>query len=464
VASRTAVLAVRIVSDAKDSARGFSDAEKATGGFTRNLDRASVAAGGVLAGVGALAKSAFDAASNAQQAAGAVESVFGAQAAAVKKNAAAAAEQVGLASSEYSNLAAVLGSQLKNMGTSADQLAPKTDSLIQMGADLAATYGGTTSDAVQALSSVLKGETDPIERYGISIKQSDINARMAAQGHADLEGAAAKAAQAQAVMSLLTDQSTSALGAFGREADTAAGQQQRASAEWENAKAALGESLLPLVTQGAQLLGGLAQSLQDNQGAATALIGTIAALAAGVLIVNGAVKAYKAAQVVVTAAQWAWNVATSANPLGLLLLAVTGVIAVVVVLYNKFDAVKRIVDKVGGALKSAGRWVGGLFGAAGPAVSPGSAYGAAGALYGATGGGPSTLRAAGALTAAGAGSVGTTGLTGQGATVRGGDTINITVNGAVDRYGTASTIRDLLDERARNLGQTTALSVGMGRS
>jgi hypothetical protein len=93
---------------------------------------------------------------------------------------------------------------------------------------------------------VLKGETDPIERYGVSIKQSDISARLAAEGHSKLTGAALKNAQANAALGLVMDQTKSAQGAFNREADTASGVSQRASAMWENMKAKLGQGLLPI--------------------------------------------------------------------------------------------------------------------------------------------------------------------------------------------------------------------------
>ncbi|MET0995454.1 MAG: hypothetical protein ABWY20_15840, partial [Mycobacterium sp.] len=193
-----------------------------------------------------LGKAAFDSASELQQQAGAVDAVFGAGAAQMHKFAADAAQTVGLAASEYDKLAAVLGSQLTNAGFAGDKLNGTVDGLVQKGADLAAQFGGSTAEAVEALSSVLKGETDPIERYGVSIKQSDISARLAAQGQDKLTGAALKNAQAVAALDLVTEQTANSTGAFSREADTAAGAQQRLGAWWENTKAAIGERLLPI--------------------------------------------------------------------------------------------------------------------------------------------------------------------------------------------------------------------------
>src|SRR4051794_31268357 len=165
--ANSATLAIRIVSDARGAAQGFEEAESRVGRFQGTLDRASVGAGVALGGIGLLARGAFDAASAFQQSSGAIESVFGDTAAFISEHAASAAQDVGLSGNAYQELSSTMGAQLKNMGIAMGDLAPQTDALIGMGADLAATYGGTTADAVGALGSLLRGEADPIERYGI---------------------------------------------------------------------------------------------------------------------------------------------------------------------------------------------------------------------------------------------------------------------------------------------------------
>ena len=260
-----------------------------------------------------------------------------------------------------------------------DQLAPKTDTLIGLGADLAATFGGTTADAVGAISALLRGERDPIEKYGVSIKEADVNARKAADGTDKLTGSAAKQADAQATLALLTDQTASAQGQFSRESDTAAGAQQRASAEYENASAALGTSLLPLMTTFSTILAGVSQFVADNTTAVTILVGILGALAAAVLIINGALKVYNAytavsaaitkfygkqlittriqlalmaawqkaqaaASKIAAAAQWLLNAALTANPIGLVVAAIALLIGGLILAYKKSETFRKIVD------------------------------------------------------------------------------------------------------------------------
>ena len=136
-------------------------------------------------------------------------------------------------------MAAVIGAQLARTGTAQEDLAPSTNELIQLGADLAAQYGGDTADAVAAIGSLMRGERDPIERYAVGINEATIQAYLAAEGLSDLEGEALNQAKTQATLAILFEQTASAQGAFARESDTAAGAAARSTAGWEDAKAAL---------------------------------------------------------------------------------------------------------------------------------------------------------------------------------------------------------------------------------
>jgi hypothetical protein len=467
--SKSSTLVVKIVSDAKGASAGFAEADQKVGGFTSGLGKASLAAGAVVAGLTAMATEAEKAASDLQQSSGAVEQVFGAQADAIKASAKGAAQAVGLSTNAYQEMASVIGSQLKNLNLPVDKIVPQTQALIRTGADLAATYGGTAADAVQALSALLRGETDPIERYGVSIKQSDINARMAAEGHAKLTGAAAKQAQVQAVLGLLTQQTGSAMGQWSAQLNTAAEQTQVASAEWENAKAALGEALLPVVAQASTLLGGLSGWMKDNSGAVQVLAVVIGGLAATVLIVNGAIAAYNAVSSIATGIQWALNIAMDANPIGLIIVAIGALVAAVILMYNKFQWFRDLISDVVGWFKKAWEWITkvwnaigdflGLSGSSGVNLSMGGPAGGGGggpAGGPAWGGGPGG--AWGAVPSVGGGR-----LAAPVVVQSGGDTINITVQGAVDQEGTADTIRKMLDDRDTQLGRKSALTFGMKR-
>jgi hypothetical protein len=144
---------------------------------------------------------------------------------------------------------ALLGSQLKGYGVPVDEASEKTKELTQLAADLAATFGGTTYGAVESISSLFRGEFDPIEKYGVAIKKSDINARLAAEGLSHLEGEALKQAEAQAALTILFEKTADAQGQAARESETFASQQAYLRAESENLKAEIGEGLLPVMVE-----------------------------------------------------------------------------------------------------------------------------------------------------------------------------------------------------------------------
>jgi len=183
-----------------------------------------------------------------------------------------AATDVGLTQNEFNNLGTLIGSQLKNGGTAIEELGPKTKALIGTGADLASMFGGTTQEAVEALSSALKGERDPIERYGVSLNQAKIDAEAAALGFKKVDGAFDQSAQQAATLSLITKQTADATGNFGRETDTLAHKQQVLSAQWADGKAAIGTALLPAVTS---LTGALGSALGPAMAGAVSGIKTV---------------------------------------------------------------------------------------------------------------------------------------------------------------------------------------------
>lgn len=249
---------------------GSSGGQRMSGGIAAGIGKAApvILAAVAALGIGAMISNAVDtavstvvtyvkesvtAASSLEQSMGAVDAIFKENAATIKQWSADSAQNVGLSQVKYQEFANVVGAQLKNMGLPMGEVVAQTGDLITIGADMAAQFGGPTSQAVEALSSALRGERDPIERYGVSIKQADINARLAAKGLNELEGDALKAAEANETLAMIYEQTADAAGTFARESDTLAGQQQRLTAEWENAQAKLGTALMPTLTELAKI-------------------------------------------------------------------------------------------------------------------------------------------------------------------------------------------------------------------
>jgi len=264
------------MSDAAADAASFDGVKASAAAFEKQQERNNSAAGrarGAMTGFGTAAKGAFgmamkaatplvglfagvsavefftDAikgASDLEQSVGAVDAVFKGQAGAIKATADGAAQSLGLTKNAYNEMATVLGSLLKNQGVS--DFTGETQKLIGVGADLAAQFGGSTQQAVDALASAMRGESDPIERYGISLNESAVQAELAANGQDKLKGAALEQAKAQARIAIIMRKSADAQGAFARESNTLAGKQARLSALWGDFKTSIGTALLPVAS------------------------------------------------------------------------------------------------------------------------------------------------------------------------------------------------------------------------
>ena len=207
---------------------------------------AGIAGAFAAVGIGSFVKDAVNAAGSLEQSVGAISSVFGSSSKDMQKWSKQAATDVGLTANEFNELGTLIGSQLKNGGTAMEELAPKTKSLITMGADLSSMFGGTTKDAVDALSSALKGERDPIEKYGVSLNQAKIDAEAAALGFEKVDGALSSEATQAATLSLIMKQTADAHGNFAKESDTFAHKQQVMAARWGDLKTRIGEVFMPV--------------------------------------------------------------------------------------------------------------------------------------------------------------------------------------------------------------------------
>ncbi|WP_206214006.1 transglycosylase SLT domain-containing protein [Corynebacterium qintianiae] len=304
-------------------------AERAGSGLVQAAEKLKVHASVVLGGVGALVASSTAYASEAEQSYGAVESIFAGHADAIVSKSKEAAAAVGLSGREYRELSSVTGAMLKNMGLPMEEVTAKTQDLVGVAADLSATFGGSTKDAIEAVNALMRGEADPIERYGVSIKKADVNARLAAEGLDKLEGEALKQAEAQTLLAMLTEQTASAQGQFARETDTAAHKQQVATARMNDAREAIGTALLPVMADLADFAAKVAEKIGEHPQIFLAVAGAVAALAAGVVALSVAAPIFTAISVAAGAAgtsMWGY-VAAQAAAIAPIVAVVAGVAA-----------------------------------------------------------------------------------------------------------------------------------------
>lgn len=302
--ANTATLMVKILGDA-------SGAQKTLGKFAGTMEKAMIPAAAVGTALVAMGASAVKSASQLQQAQGAVDAVFGKSAKVVENYAKTSATRLGVSASEYMNSAALMGTALQNAGFSSIEAAKTSDAAWRRAADMAALYGGTGAEAMEAMNAAIaRGEFEQLERYGVSLKADAINAELAARGQQNLTGEAKKNAQAQIVLDQIMQQSAKSAGQFARESDTVAVQQQKMAAQVENSMAAIGTGLLPIVAQVTGELAKLAGWAGKNATAVSIMAGAMAALVTAVFAINAGIKLYSAYTAAAALATKVWNSST----------------------------------------------------------------------------------------------------------------------------------------------------------
>jgi hypothetical protein len=232
---------------AEGTLKGLQDK---VGGFATNVNRI-VGALGITLGFHALIQGAKDsvlAASDLEQQFGALDSIFKGNADEMKVFS-KEMNEIGLSSADAARQSSYLGAMLKGSGLSIEDTTDKTKDLVRLAGDLAATFGGTTSDAVSAIASLMRGERDPIERFGVSLKQVDVNAQMLTDAKNGLVFASEKEAAMNATLTLLYEKTTDAQGQAARESDTYAGVTAALTAKFTDMQAEIGTALLPVLSE-----------------------------------------------------------------------------------------------------------------------------------------------------------------------------------------------------------------------
>jgi hypothetical protein len=349
MASGNAVsLVIKIVTDASKAGKGIDEAAGGFDKFNAGMKNLQGPALGTIAAIAGIGVATTKAASDSEQAMGALDAVFGKNADTVKKWADSAAKDLGLSKTQYAELASKAGASLKNMGLGGKEALAGTKDLLTLGADLAATYGGTTSDAVNALTAALRGEADPAEKYGLALSQTRVNAELAAKGMSGLTGEAATTAKAQTILQMATDQAGGAMGQFARESDSAAGSTQIANATFADATAALGEALLPIVVAAADALATFAKWIGENTTLVGIIVGVVLALAAAIVI-------YNAAMSIGAIVTLAMNAAWLASPITWIILLVVALVVVFVLLWNKCEGFRNFFIGMWSAIVNAAK-------------------------------------------------------------------------------------------------------------
>jgi hypothetical protein len=251
--NRTLVLTLTAVTD--KFRKGIGEAEGSLNGFGERLGKFAKRAGVALAAFGAAAgalaikvgKDAITAASDLSEEVSKAGVVFGESAEQINAWAESAATAFGQSRRQATAAASNFAIFGKSAGLTGQELVDFSTEFTELASDLASFNNTSPEDAVQALGAALRGESEPIRRYGVLLNENSLRQKAFEMGIISTTKQALEPQQrVLAAQQLILAQTSDAQGDFARTSDGLANSQRILAANLEDVKSVLGEALLPV--------------------------------------------------------------------------------------------------------------------------------------------------------------------------------------------------------------------------
>lgn len=237
----------------KSDEKGLKVAEAQLSGF-------GTIAAGAFAAIGVAAVQAFaqasravadftiesvKAASSFNETTAAVEQVFGENAKQLEDFAKTAASTIGQNKTQFLQAAKTFGIFGKAAGLAGDENASFSTTLTTLATDLASFNDTSIDESITAIGAALRGESEPIRRYGVLLDDATLKARAMEMGIYDGTGSLTQQQRVLSAYQEILAQTTTQQGDFARTSDGLANGSRSLQAVWENLQITVGEALLP---------------------------------------------------------------------------------------------------------------------------------------------------------------------------------------------------------------------------
>ena len=226
--------------------KGIKDAEGAFGGLTKSTLIAGAAIAGAVTAVAAFAYTSIQKASDFNEAVSKNAVVFGAISKEVENFAQTANRALGIGETAALQAAGTFAIFGKSAGLAGKDLSDFSTEFVTLAADLASFSNTKVEDAISAIGSALRGEAEPLRKYGVLL--DDVTLKAAATELGIYSGNKALTAQQKvlAAQKVIFEQTADAQGDFSRTSTGLAAQQKILGATIDNIQTKLGQAFLPI--------------------------------------------------------------------------------------------------------------------------------------------------------------------------------------------------------------------------
>ena len=232
----------------KKANKGFKGAEKPVNNLNDTVKRLGQTIATVFAAekIIQFTKSSIDAASDLNETISKTEQIFGDASKEVIAFAENAAEKLGQSKTQAMDAASTFATFGKSAGLSGTELANFSTDLVTLSADLASFNNTTPEEAIMAIGAALRGESEPIRRYGVLLDDASLRQEALALNLIKTTKQALTPQQkVLAAQAAIFKQTADAQGDFARTSDGVANQQRILQATFQDLQAEIGQKLLP---------------------------------------------------------------------------------------------------------------------------------------------------------------------------------------------------------------------------
>ena len=223
---------------------------------------ASVA--GFVTGLKNLAEVSLETASRAQELKSKFDVTFGQAAPKARTELANFGDVVGRSNLDLQEMGANIQAVLSAMGMNKTEAADLSVELTKLSVDMAAFNNASDADVLVALRAAISGEYESMKKYGIVINEARIQQELFNMGVEGGTKAATAAEKAQARFNIIMQSTKDAQGAAAREADSYSNVSKGLEAALTDLHAALGERLIPAMTDFKKATTGVIETIANN--------------------------------------------------------------------------------------------------------------------------------------------------------------------------------------------------------
>jgi len=343
---------------------GLSSGVSKIQGVTTAVAGIGVAAAGLGKSISFISR-AGNAASDLNETVAKVGEIFGTATEGVIKFSEGTAKSLGQSQQQALDAAANFGIFGKAAGLTGENLSKFSTDFTVLASDLASFNNTSPQEAINAIGSALRGEAEPLRKYGVLLNDAELRQAALALGLVKTTKEALTPQQkVLAAQKVIYEQTQVAQGDFARTSEGLANSQRILEASQADLNTNLGKTFLPIldkVTKITQIAVDIFTKLPGPVQTGVVAFLLFVAVIGPLIILLGSIKtaivALGAAKLVTAVSTGGLTIATNLLSIAMRALPILAIVGLIILLVQNWDTVTEVVGKVFAAIKTFGEWL-----------------------------------------------------------------------------------------------------------